>query len=294
MDVSDNQSADLSKKRKLEEENGVVLPPELVTSTTTTLSFEDLCKVIEPFTHEQLSKIVLTASLRHLDILDAVRSIADQDHTQRKLFVRGLGWDTTSEKLCAIFFSYGDLVEASVVLDKVTGITKGYGFINYKHIDGALLALKEPSKKIDGRMTITTLASAGLTNGNVVNPQTLIDVSLRKIVIRNVPCDMSEEKLLDHFSSYGEVEEGPLGFDLATGKSKGFAFIIYRTVEGAKASVVNPIKSIDGHQVNCKLANSGYKTKNPSGTPAAPQVQGSGDWGKPEPEVVNLNQQSSV
>lgn len=40
-------------------------------------------------------------------------------------------------------------------------LNRGYGFITFKHVDGALLALKEPSKKIDGRMTVTQLAAAG-------------------------------------------------------------------------------------------------------------------------------------
>lgn len=90
--------------------------------------------------------------MRHADVLDAVRLIADRDSTQRKLFIRGLGWETTTEGLRTLFSSYGDLDEAVVILDKVTGKSKGYGFVTFKHIDGAMIALKEPSKKIDGRM----------------------------------------------------------------------------------------------------------------------------------------------
>lgn len=289
---------DLAKKRKLEE-NGVAFPPDLAATTataTTTLSHDDLRKVIEPFTHEQLSQIVLTASLRHPDVLDAVRSIADRDPTQRKLFIRGLGWETTSEKLRALFATYGDLEEAIVILDKTTGKSKGYGFVTYRHIDGALMALKDPSKKIDGRMTVTQLASAGFSGGVSVtaNLQTL-DVSSRKIYVGNVPYDMPGERLLAHFSSYGEMEEGPLGFDKITGKSRGFALFIYKNVEGARASLVDPIKTIDGHQLNCKLANDN-KRGNSGGMVAPPaaaaQVRGSGDGVKPEVSA-NLNQQSS-
>ncbi|KAI3716223.1 hypothetical protein L6452_23414 [Arctium lappa] len=302
--LSEYSSMDLAKKRKLEE-NGVVFPPDLpatTATTTTTLSHDDLRKVIEPFTHEQLSKIVLTASLRHSDVLDAVRSIADRDPSQRKLFIRGLGWETTTEKLRDLFATYGDLEEAIVILDKVTGKSKGYGFVTYKHIDGALMALKDPSKKIDGRMTVTQLASAGFSGGVTVtaNSQTL-DVSSRKIYVGNVPYDMPGERLLAHFSSYGEMEEGPLGFDKVTGKSRGFALFIYKNVEGARASLVDPIKTIDGHQLNCKLANDS-KRGNSGGVGAPPaaaaaaaaQVRGSGDAVKVKPEVsVSLNQQSS-
>ncbi|XP_042478766.1 UBP1-associated protein 2C-like [Macadamia integrifolia] len=224
------------------------------------LSTEDARKIIEPFTQEQLLDILQDAASRHLDVLDAVRAIADRDPTQRKLFIRGLGWDTTTEGLRNLFSQYGELEEAVVILDKVTGKSKGYGFVTFKHIDGAMLSLKEPSKKIDGRMTVTQLAAPG-TSGPTANQPPAVDVSMRKIYVGNVPPDMPADRLLVHFSSYGEIEEGPLGFDKQTGKSRGFALFVYKTAEAAKASLVDATKNIDGHQLVCKLAIDGKKAK---------------------------------
>ncbi|KAL0328432.1 UNVERIFIED_CONTAM: UBP1-associated protein 2C [Sesamum calycinum] len=241
------------KKRKIDD-NGVV-KAEPDSFSPLMLTIDDARKILESFTHDQLLEIVQNALLRHPDVLDAVRSFADRDTTQRKLFIRGLGWETTTEKLRALFSSYGELDEAVVILDKVTGKSKGYGFITFKHIDGAILALKEPSKKIDGRMTVTQLAAAGISGGGgpgagggVGGVNNAVDVSLRKIYVSNVPYDMPAERLLQHFSMYGEIEEGPLGFDKATGKSKGFALFVYKTAEAARASLVDPTKNIDGHQ----------------------------------------------
>ena len=70
---------------------------------------------------------------------------------------------------------------------------------------------------------------------------------------------MSSECLLRHFSTYGEIEEGPFGFDKHTGKSKGFALFAYETEESAKAAVLHPIKNIDGHQIVSKYAGEGKK-----------------------------------
>ncbi|XP_057952347.1 UBP1-associated protein 2C [Malania oleifera] len=265
---------DPAKKRKIDE-NGVAATD---VDAGSSLTLEDARKIIEPFTHEQLIEIVQNAAVRHLDVLDAVRSIADRDPTQRKLFIRGLGWDTTTENLRNLFSTYGDLEEAVVILDKVTGKSKGYGFVTFKHVDGALLALKEPSKKIDGRMTVTQLAVLG-NSGSNANP-TAIDVSMRKIYVANVPTDMPADRLLAHFSSYGEIEEGPLGFDKQTGKSRGFALFVYKTAEAARASLVDPAKTIDGHQLMCKLAIEGKKGKPgmPGGVqgPAGGEAHGDG------------------
>lgn len=250
-------------KRKFDD-NGVVVLTDHEAMTAlgpSMLTVEDSRKILEPFSREQLLGIVQTALLRHLDVLEAVRSIADRDLTQRKLFIRGLGWETTTDKLRNIFSQYGELEEAAVILDKATGKSKGYGFITFKHIDGAMQALKEPSKKIDGRMTVTQLAAAGISGGPGGGASNLMDVSMRKIYVANVPYDMSAERLLVHFSRYGEIEEGPLGFDKATGKSKGFALFVYKTAEAARASLVDPVKNIDGHQLNCKLAIDGKKGK---------------------------------
>ncbi|XP_047951105.1 UBP1-associated protein 2C isoform X2 [Salvia hispanica] len=244
------------KKRKIDE-TGADGDPLMLTA-------DDARRILDSLTHDQLLEIVQNALLRHPDVLDAVRSLADRDTAQRKLFIRGLGWETTTEKLRALFSSsYGELDEAVVILDKVTGKSKGYGFITFKHIDGAIMALKDPSKKIDGRMTVTQLAAAGIsgpTEARVNNP---VDVSTRKIYVANVAHDMAAERLLQHFSMYGEIEEGPLGFDKATGKSKGFALFVYKTTEAARASLVDPVKNIDGHQLNCKLAIDGKRGKPP-------------------------------
>ncbi|XP_010913172.1 UBP1-associated protein 2C [Elaeis guineensis] len=245
-----------SKKRKSDENGAVVASPALLTP-------EDARKIVEPFTREHLLDIVREAMCRDAGVLDAVRAIADRDPAQRKLFIRGLGWETTTESLRNLFSSYGELEEAVVIVDKATGKSKGYGFITFRHIDGALLALKEPSKKIDGRMTVTQLAAAGTTAA----APPAIDVSLRKIYVGNVPADMPSDRLLAHFSSYGEIEEGPLGFDKQTGKFRGFALFVYKTAEGAGASLVDPTKNIDGHHLVCKLAIDGKKVK--PGAPAA-------------------------
>lgn len=254
---------DLSSKKRKGEENGGIdagAPPSKLTPA-------DARKIIESFSREQLLDIVQEAACRHADVLGAVRANADHGLAQRKLFIRGLGWDTTAEGLRSLFSAYGELEEAVVIMDKNTGKSKGYGFIIFRHIDGALLALKEPSKKIDGRMTVSQLAASGAAGPTAAQPSAA-DVPLRKIYVGSVPHDMPTERLLAHFSSYGEIEEGPLGFDKQTGKSRGFALFVYKTVDGAKASLVDPTKVIDGHTMVCKLAADGKKGK--PGQPSDP------------------------
>lgn len=48
-----------------------------------------------------------------------------------KLFVGGLPWATTSEELKTLFSQYGTVDTASVVTDKMTGRSRGFGFVQF-------------------------------------------------------------------------------------------------------------------------------------------------------------------
>ncbi|CAL9044233.1 UBP1-associated protein 2C-like [Musa acuminata AAA Group] len=284
---------DPSYKKRKADENGALA----TAIPAAELTPEDGRKIIDAFSLDQLRDIVAAAVSRgEPGVLADVRAIADRDQSQRKLFIRGLGMETTTDAVRSLFSTYGEIEEAAVIVDRATGKSKGYGFITFRHIDGALRALKEPSKKIDGRMTVTQLAAAG-NSGSGAAPSA--DVSLRKIYVANVPADMPSDRLLAHFSSYGEIEEGPLGFDKQTGKFRGFALFVYKTVEGARNSLVDPNKNIDGHNLVCKLAIEGKKGKPGAPAPgAAPMggvpgqpMGGGADMG---PDGLGLGAQSSL
>lgn len=109
------------------------------------------------------------------------------------------------------------------------------------HLSGAARDLPPPAS------TIVGLPPLQVSSESVAN---------RKIYVGNVPKTMQGGTLLEFFSKYGEVEEGPLGFDRETGKCKGFALFIYKSSESARKCLEEPLKKINGHQVHCKLAES--------------------------------------
>ncbi|GAB4846241.1 Organelle RRM domain-containing protein 2, mitochondrial [Ancistrocladus abbreviatus] len=58
------------------------------------------------------------------------------------LFVSGLSKRTTSEGLRAAFAKYGELVHARVVTDRVSGYSKGYGFVRYATTEEAAAGIQ--------------------------------------------------------------------------------------------------------------------------------------------------------
>uniref|UniRef100_A0A7N1A4I5 RRM domain-containing protein n=1 Tax=Kalanchoe fedtschenkoi TaxID=63787 RepID=A0A7N1A4I5_KALFE len=118
-------------------------------------------KLLEQFTKEQLAALIKEAVGSHPELKERVREIADADPAQRKIFIHGLGWDTTSDKLVAAFGEFGEIEDVKVVVDRVTGNAKGYAFLLFKSRSGAKKALEQPQKRIGARLASYQLASAG-------------------------------------------------------------------------------------------------------------------------------------
>ena len=51
------------------------------------------------------------------------------DTTLTKVFVGGLAWETPKEAMNEHFEKYGEILEAVIISDKLTGRSKGYGFV---------------------------------------------------------------------------------------------------------------------------------------------------------------------
>ncbi|XP_051146982.1 UBP1-associated protein 2A-like [Andrographis paniculata] len=114
------------------------------------LEEEPLEKLLEPFSKDQLTLMIKEAvAKRDPDVMEAVHKLANAHPAHCKIFVHGLGWDANSETITSVFGKYGEIADCKVVQDNNTGKSKGYGFILYKHRDGARRALKQPHELIN-------------------------------------------------------------------------------------------------------------------------------------------------
>ncbi|KAL5742142.1 hypothetical protein ACOSP7_028874 [Xanthoceras sorbifolium] len=76
-----------------------------------------------------------------------------------KLFVGGLSFYTTDEGLSEAFSQYGQVVEAKVVMDRVSDRSKGFGFVTFASEDEAEKAVAQMNgKNLNGRVIFVDYA----------------------------------------------------------------------------------------------------------------------------------------
>jgi RNA recognition motif-containing protein len=70
----------------------------------------------------------------------------------KKLFIGGLSWDTNDQGLRNAFSKYGEITEATVVTDRESGRSRGFGFVTFEDSDAADSAIQGMNgATLDGR-----------------------------------------------------------------------------------------------------------------------------------------------
>lgn len=76
-----------------------------------------------------------------------------------KLFVGSLAWATTDDSLRDFFATVGTVVSASVIFDRETNRSKGFGFVEMSSDDEAKAAIDQLNgKDLDGRPIVVSEA----------------------------------------------------------------------------------------------------------------------------------------
>lgn len=60
----------------------------------------------------------------------------------KKLFVGGLPWSVTDNELRSMFTEHGEVISASVLMDRETGRSRGFGFVEMSSDEDAEKAIK--------------------------------------------------------------------------------------------------------------------------------------------------------
>lgn len=71
----------------------------------------------------------------------------------KKLFVGGISWNLTWQDLKDVFAEYGNVLYSKIVMDRESGKSKGFGFIEFENVEDAVKAKEAlDGAEVDGRV----------------------------------------------------------------------------------------------------------------------------------------------
>ncbi|KAL8128649.1 hypothetical protein V2J09_017804 [Rumex salicifolius] len=89
----------------------------------------------------------ISGQISMASMLNSVRCMSSS-----KLFVGGLSWGTDDQALKEAFSSFGEVQEARVIIDRESGRSRGFGFVNFNDTESAGSAMSAmDGQELDGR-----------------------------------------------------------------------------------------------------------------------------------------------
>lgn len=174
------------------------------------------------------------------------RSSPNEDPAATKLFVGGLSWQTSPEKLKEYFGMFGTVTDVLIMKDPLTQRSRGFGFITFSEPDTVEKVLKVPIHTLDGKKIDPKHATP--KNRPKQSNRT------KKIFVGGVSQDTSAEEVKAYFSQFGKVEETVMLMDQQTKRHRGFGFVTFENEDVVDRICEIHFHTIKNKKVECKKA----------------------------------------
>ncbi|EMC93607.1 hypothetical protein BAUCODRAFT_76311, partial [Baudoinia panamericana UAMH 10762] len=187
------------------------------------------------------------------------------------LFVGGLSWNVDEEWLMREFEEFGELASTRIMTDRETGKSKGFGFVEFKSVDGAIKAVEgKQGGEIDGR-NVRLDFTEGRSQNNQRTPQQRSSDRAGKfgdvpkepsstLFVGNVSFDANEDMVTEVFSEYGSIKAVRLPTDRDTGALKGFGYVEMFSIDDAKVA----FEALQGAEIAGRSIRLDYSTPKPA------------------------------
>ncbi|KAJ9564302.1 hypothetical protein OSB04_000268 [Centaurea solstitialis] len=222
-------------------------------------------------------------------LFQAIRSMSSA-----KLFIAGLPYATDEIKLKDAFQQYGEVIDVTVITDRDSRRSRGFGFVRYFSAEDANTALQEMNGKVYLimhiqvilKMTSVTLlviltsalkmaflgkvgnllkqsgskhASIGLSSTNSPLFQAIRSMSSAKLFVGGLSYGTDEMGLREAFQQYGEVIDAKVITDRDSGRSRGFGFVSYTSADAANTA----LQDMDGKELHGRRIRVNFAQERP-------------------------------
>ncbi|XP_043488708.1 RNA-binding protein Musashi homolog 2 isoform X3 [Polistes fuscatus] len=168
------------------------------------------------------------------------------DPAPGKLFVGGLSWQTSSEKLREYFGIFGTVTDVLIMKDPVTQRSRGFGFITFAEPGSVDKVLQRPVHTLDGKK-IDPKHATPKNRAKQAN-------RTKKIFVGGVSQETSSEEVKAYFNQFGKVEETVMLMDQQTKRHRGFGFVTFENEDVVDRVCEIHFHTIKNKKVECKKA----------------------------------------
>lgn len=164
------------------------------------------------------------------------------------LFVGGLAHNITELDLHQYFSQFATVLSATLVRNKVTGESRGFGFVS---INSSLIANKLILQK---NVICERRIECQLASGREDKHRYKQNMKLRKIFVSNIPFGVDNEMLEVIFCKFGRIHNSYIIQNTQTNTNQPYGFVEYVNVEDAqKLLALNPVIKLKG--VDLKISS---------------------------------------
>jgi len=173
--------------------------------------------------------------------VDPIPDSVDESYDPSKLIVNYLPLSVDNASLKEMFAPYGTVEEAKIITDRVSKISRGYGFVKFSNKEEAEKAIEGLNGK-----PVETGTEPKLLHVAVSKPPK-VEVNL---YVGNLLQDAKSEELKAVFSQFGTVVECNIPADRSTGMGRGYGFVRVDSKSAARKAIEalngNAIASLSG------------------------------------------------
>lgn len=174
-----------------------------------------------------------------------------RDSSAGKLFVGGIAWETSEDSFNNYFGNYGEITDSVIMMDKMSGRPRGFGFVTFADPAVADKVLEE-EHVIDGR---AVEVKRTVPREDMQQQQVKGVFKTKKLFVGGIPVSFTEDEMKEYFSSYGDIMEHQIMLDHKTGQSRGFGFVTFVNEDAVdKIFSDGQIHELGGKQVEIKKA----------------------------------------
>ncbi|XP_042475205.1 29 kDa ribonucleoprotein A, chloroplastic-like [Macadamia integrifolia] len=166
-----------------------------------------------------------------------------------KLFVGNLPFSVDSAELAGLFEGAGNVEMVEVIYDKVTGRSRGFGFVTMSTVEEVEAAAQQfNGYELDGRpLRVNAGPPPPKEGGSSRGPRVGGGFdSQNRVYVGNLAWGVDDLALESLFNEQGKVMEAKVVYDRESGRSRGFGFVTY----GSAEEVNNAISALDGVDLN--------------------------------------------